>query len=291
LKNPGKGIWFAIGSYCLWGMFPLYWHLITNVSATEILAHRVFWSALFMLIITSLIYKIKWRAILKNRKQMIYLIATGLLITSNWGVYIWAVNHNRVVDASLGYYINPLINVIFGYLFLNERLNNLQKVALVLALFGVAYLTFDFGKIPIVALFLAFTFSGYGLLRKKAKVDAYSALTIETLMVSPIALVFFISTMITHTNSYQMNDWGTLLLLLGAGPATAIPLLLFGKATETVPLSILGFIQYLSPTLQLMIGLFIFKEHFTMAHIVCFSIIWVGLIIFSFSFRKKTTIH
>lgn len=291
MKNPGKGIWFAIGSYCLWGMFPLYWHLITNVSATEILAHRVFWSALFMLIITSLIYKIKWRAILKNRKQMIYLIATGLLITSNWGVYIWAVNHNRVVDASLGYYINPLINVIFGYLFLNERLNNLQKVALVLALFGVAYLTFDFGKIPIVALFLAFTFSGYGLLRKKAKVDAYSALTIETLMVSPIALVFFISTMITHTNSYQMNDWGTLLLLLGAGPATAIPLLLFGKATETVPLSILGFIQYLSPTLQLMIGLFIFKEHFTMAHIVCFSIIWVGLIIFSFSFRKKTTIH
>jgi len=294
LKNFGKGIWYAIGSYCLWGLFPLYWHLITTVSAYEILAHRILWSSLFMLIITSVILKIKWKEVLKNRKQISFLIATGILITGNWGVYIWAVNHNHVVDASLGYYINPLINVVFGYLFLNERLTKLQLVALVLAMIGVAYLTYDFGQIPIIALFLAFSFSGYGLLRKKAKVGAHSALTIETLMMAPIALVYLVSTFIQHTNTYQVTDWGTMLLLLGAGPATAIPLLLFGKATETVPLSILGFVQYLSPTLQLVIGIFIFKEEFSIAHIVCFSFIWIGLLIFSLSFTKRfssKTIH
>lgn len=287
MKNYGKGIWYAIGAYTLWGLFPLYWHLITQVSAIEILAHRIFWSAVFMLFLTWQIYKIKLWPILKSWTQMKYLLTTGILISANWGVYIWAVNNNHVVDASLGYYINPLINVMFGFFFLDERLNRLQKMALMLALIGVAYFTIDYGKFPYIALFLAFTFAGYGLLRKKAKINAIPALTIETVLIIPIALIFLISTFISHSNTYQVSDWSTILLLLGAGPATAIPLLLFGKAAETVPLSILGFIQYFSPTLQLIIGLFVFKESFTVAHVVCFSFIWAGLFLFSLSFSKK----
>ena len=221
---------------------------------------------------------------------MKYLLITGTLISANWGVYIWAVNNNHVVDASLGYYINPLINVVLGYLFLNERLNKLQRVALFMALVGVTYLTIDYGKFPVIALFLASTFAAYGLLRKKAKVDAVPALTIETALVAPLALVFLISTFITNKSTYTFSDFSTLILLLGAGPATAIPLLLFGKAAETVPLSILGFVQYLSPSLQLFIGLFIFKEPFTSAHLICFSFIWFGLLLFSMSFSKKKEI-
>lgn len=288
MKNYGKGIWYAIGAYSLWGLFPLYWHLITQVSAVEILAHRVFWSAVFMLILSWQIYKIKLKPIVMNWKQMKFLLITGFLIAANWGVYIWAVNNNHIVDASLGYYINPLINVIFGYLFLGERLNKLQKIALFLALIGVTYLTIDFGKVPIIALFLAFTFAAYGLLRKKAKVDAIPALAIETVMIVPIALTLIIMPFLNHTNTYELSQGSTILLLIGAGPATAIPLILFGKATETVPLSILGFIQYFSPTLQLLIGLFVFKEPFTTAHFICFGFIWAGLILFSLSFKKKS---
>jgi len=290
LKTYGKGILYALGAYTLWGVFPLYWHLITKVSAVEILAHRIFWSAIFMFILAWYVYKIKLIPVLKNWKQMKYLLITGTLISANWGVYIWAVNNNHVVDASLGYYINPLINVVLGYLFLNERLNKLQRVALFMALVGVTYLTIDYGKFPVIALFLASTFAAYGLLRKKAKVDAVPALTIETALVAPLALVFLISTFITNKSTYTFSDFSTLILLLGAGPATAIPLLLFGKAAETVPLSILGFVQYLSPTLQLFIGLFICKEPFTSAHLICFSFIWFGLLLFSMSFSKKKEI-
>ncbi|MDX9892157.1 MAG: EamA family transporter RarD [Bacteroidales bacterium] len=290
MKTYGKGILYALGAYTLWGVFPLYWHLITKVSAVEILAHRIFWSAIFMFILAWYVYKIKLIPVLKNWKQMKYLLITGTLISANWGVYIWAVNNNHVVDASLGYYINPLINVVLGYLFLNERLNKLQRVALFMALVGVTYLTIDYGKFPVIALFLASTFAAYGLLRKKAKVDAVPALTIETALVAPLALVFLISTFITNKSTYTFSDFSTLILLLGAGPATAIPLLLFGKAAETVPLSILGFVQYLSPTLQLFIGLFIFKEPFTSAHLICFSFIWFGLLLFSMSFSKKKEI-
>lgn len=290
MKTYGKGILYALGAYTLWGVFPLYWHLITKVSAVEILAHRIFWSAIFMFILAWYVYKIKLIPVLKNWKQMKYLLITGTLISANWGVYIWAVNNNHVVDASLGYYINPLINVVLGYLFLNERLNKLQRVALFMALVGVTYLTIDYGKFPVIALFLASTFAAYGLLRKKAKVDAVPALTIETALVAPLALVFLISTFITNKSTYTFSDFSTLILLLGAGPATAIPLLLFGKAAETVPLSILGFVQYLSPSLQLFIGLFIFKEPFTSAHLICFSFIWFGLLLFSMSFSKKKDI-
>jgi len=286
LKNISKGIWFAIGAYTLWGVFPLYWHLLNSVPAEEILAHRIFWSAIFMLILTWLIFKVKILPILKNWHQLKFLIASSVIITLNWGVYIWAVNNNHVVDASLGYYINPLVNVLFGYFFLDERLNKTQRVALLLALIGVLYFTFNLWKFPFIALILAFSFAGYGLIRKKAKINAMPALTIETLMITPIAIAFIIATFMTH-KTHESYSLSTILLLIGAGPATAIPLFLFGKATETIPLSTLGFIQYLSPTLQLFIGIIVFKEHFTIAHMICFGFIWAGLILYSYNYNQN----
>jgi chloramphenicol-sensitive protein RarD len=272
-----KGILYVIAAYLIWGTMPLYWYLLSHISAYEVVAHRVLWSAVFMLILSFLVFKTDFRLIMKSRKKMFYLFCTSALITVNWALYIWAVANGHVVDASLGYYINPFINVILGMLFFKERLSRMQIIAIVFAFFGVLYLTFSYGTFPIVAIILAVSFSLYALLRKKAKVEAMPALTIETAIVLPIALGFLIMNFVNHTNSFQINDISTLLLVMLAGPITAIPLYLFGKAAETVSMTTLGFFQYLSPTLQLLIGIFLFKEAFTHAHIVCFSAIWLGL--------------
>ena len=272
-----SGILYAIFAYLIWGTMPLYWYLLSHITPYEIVAHRVLWSAVLMLIVSVLIFKTDFRSILKNRKKMLYLLCTSVLITVNWALYIWAVEKGHVVDASLGYYINPFMNVILGVLFLKERLSNIQKIAIGCALFGVTYLTFSYGAFPFVAIVLATTFALYALLRKKAQVEAMPALTVETTIALPIALGFLAMTFVNHTNSYQLSDISTVALIMLAGPITAIPLFLFGKATETVSMTTLGFIQYLSPTLQLLIGILLFKEAFTNAHIVCFSSIWVGL--------------
>ena len=272
-----KGIPHAIFAYLIWGTMPLYWYLLSRISPQEIVAHRILWSAVLMLILSVLVFKTDLRSIIKSRKKMLYLLCTSALITLNWTLYIWAVANGHVVDASLGYYINPFINVILGVLFLKEQLSNIQKIAIALAFFGVAYLTYSYGTFPFIAIVLASTFALYALLRKKAKIEAMPALTIETAIALPVALGFLAMTFINHTNSYQLTDLSTILLIMLAGPITAIPLFLFGKAAETVSMTTLGFIQYLSPTLQLLFGILLFKETFTNAHIVCFSSIWLGL--------------
>ena len=271
------GIVYAIFAYLIWGTMPLYWHLLSHITPYEIVAHRVLWSAVLMLIVSVLIFKTDFRSILKSRKKMLYLLCTSALITVNWTLYIWAVEKGHVVDASLGYYINPFMNVILGVLFLKEQLSGMQKIAIGCALFGVTYLTFSYGTFPFVAIVLATTFALYALLRKKAQVEAMPALTVETAMALPIALGFLVMTFVNHTNSYEITDISTVALILLAGPITAIPLFLFGKAAETVSMTTLGFVQYLSPTLQLLIGVLLFKEAFTNAHIICFSSIWLGL--------------
>jgi chloramphenicol-sensitive protein RarD len=230
-----------------------------------------------MLVLSVMVFKTDFRSILKSRKKMLYLLCTSALITVNWTLYIWAVEHGHVIDASLGYYINPFMNVILGVLFLKERLSGIQKIAIACALFGVTYLTFSYGTFPFVALVLASSFALYALLRKKAQVEAMPALTVETTIALPIALGFLVMTFVNHTNSYSISDCSTMLLIMLAGPITAIPLFFFGKAAETTSMTTLGFIQYLSPTLQLLIGVLLFKEIFTNAHIICFSSIWLGL--------------
>jgi chloramphenicol-sensitive protein RarD len=276
-----KGILSTLIAYLIWGTMPLYWYLLADITPYEIVAHRVLWSAVLMLIFSVAVFKTDFRSIIRNRKKMLYLLCTSALITVNWMLYIWAVANEHIVDASLGYYVNPFVNVIFGVLFLKERLSKMQIIAILFAFFGVAYLTYSYGTFPLIAIVLACTFSLYALLRKKARVEAMPALTVETALALPLAIGFLIMTFVNHANSYQLSDISTVLLIMLAGPITAIPLWLFGKAAETVSLTTLGFIQYLSPTLQLIIGILLFKEAFTNAHIVCFSAIWVGVIIYT----------
>ncbi|MDR2972404.1 MAG: EamA family transporter RarD [Bacteroidales bacterium] len=279
--NKSKGIFYTVGAYLIWGSSPLYWYLLSGITPYEIVAHRILWSAVLMIILSTVVFKTNFRPILKSKKKMLYLLCTSALITLNWALYIWAVENKHLVDASLGYYINPFINVILGVLFLKERLTGIQKIALTFAFFGVAYLTFSYGSFPFLAIILAGTFSLYGLLRKKIQIESMPALTVETIVVLPIALGFLVMTFINHTNSYQISDVSTLLLIMLVGPITAIPLFLFGKAAETVSLTTLGFVQYLSPSLQLLIGILLFKETFTNAHVICFGFIWLGLILYT----------
>ena len=279
--SKSKGIFYAIGAYLIWGTMPIYWYLLSGVSAYEVVAHRILWSAVLMFILSVIIFKTDFRSVLKSKKKMLYLLCTSALITLNWTLYIWAVENGHVIDASLGYYVNPFINIILGVLFLKERLSGIQKIAIAFAFFGVAYLTYDYGTLPFITIILACTFSLYAFLRKKAQIEAMPALTVETFIALPITLGFLVMTFINHTNSYALTDISTVLLLIFAGPITAIPLFLFGKAAETESMTTLGFTQYLSPTLQLLVGILLFKEVFTTAHIVCFSSIWAGLIFYS----------
>ena len=209
------------------------------------------------------------------------LLLTGALMAFNWGLYIWAINHHYILESSLGYYINPLLNVLLGRIFLNEKLSRWQTIALFFALAGVCYFTIDYGHFPIISIALATSFALYGLIKKKMNLDATPALTVETIWMLPLAL-FYIGYLCCHGNSALCTfDISTYILLIGAGAVTAIPLLLFGKAAECIPLSTMGFLQYVSPTGQFLLGVLLYKETFSTAHLVCFSFIWVGLILFT----------
>lgn len=276
-----KGLVYGLLCYLIWGLFPLYWRLLDHVDSFEILAHRMLWSGVFMTVLFVGIRKVRLRNHIKTLRQYFSLLVTSLLISFNWGLYIWAINHGYILQSSIGYYINPLVNVLLGYIFLHERLNRAQTVALLFALAGVLWFTVDYGQFPIISLGLAFSFGIYGLLKKKMHIPATPALTVETLLMMPVAIVYMLLAFRSGNsalNSFHLNTW-TLLLLAGA--VTAIPLLLYGKAAERITLTALGFLQYVSPTGQFLIGILVYGESFTTAHIVCFSCIWTGLIIFS----------
>ena len=276
-----KGVLYGILCYGTWGFFPLYWKMLQHVPPVEILCHRMFWSMVFMATLFVGIRRYPVRQHVRTRRQFLLLFLTGALMAANWGVYIWAINNGHIVQSSLGYYINPLLNVLFGFLFLKERLNRVQCVSLLLAVVGVTYLTVDFGSFPLISIVLALTFALYGLVRKKIDIDATSALTVETIYMSFPALAYLVVTFLQGNNALNNFHLPTALLLAMGGVVTALPLLWFGKAAERIPLSTMGFIQYLSPSLQLLIGVIIFGEPFTTSHVVCFSCIWLGLILFS----------
>lgn len=276
-----KGLIYGLLCYCIWGLFPLYWRLLDHVDSFEILAHRMLWSAVFMVV---LFVGIRHRSIKKSIhtfRQWMGLLLTSVLISFNWGLYIWAINHGYILQSSIGYYINPLVNVLLGYLFLHERLNRAQSVALLFALAGVLYFTIDYGHFPIISIGLALSFGIYGLLKKKMGLPATEALTVETIWMMPAAAAFILWSYNSGDSALNSFDALTWILLLAAGAVTAIPLLLYGKAAERITLTDLGFLQYLSPTGQFLIGVFVYDEPFTTAHIVCFACIWTGLAIFS----------
>lgn len=283
------GIVYTAGAYISWGVLPLYWKLLKEVPAFEILAHRVLWSFIFMIIIVSLLKK--WphlknetNTIIRDWRKLTIIVAASVLISINWFAYIWAVNSNHILDASLGYYINPLVSVILGIIVLKERLNIWQVIAFLLAMIGVANQTIAFGSVPWVAIILALSFGLYGLLKKLVPLGTLLGLTIETLIVSPIALFYIMNLQITQTGAFNLSLIGY--LLIGGGIMTAIPLMLFASGAKRIPLSMVGFLQYLAPTIMLILGVFLFDETFTPVHFISFSFIWLALTIYSFSRTK-----
>ncbi len=286
-----RGIILAVGAYCLWGILPIYWKQLPNVSAYEILAHRVVWSFFFMFAIILATRSLRQfldetKQICRNRKKLGGLFIVSTLISINWWVYIWAVNASRIVETSLGYYINPLVSVLLGIIVLKEKLSLWQTVSFMLAAVGVLTMTVNFGAIPWVSLWLAFTFAFYGMCKKILAIGAVTATTLETLIVSPFAVAYLLYVYGQGGAAFSLAMPTTAALLMGAGAVTAIPLLLFAGGANRLPLSLLGFIQYLSPTISLTVGVLLYHEPFTSTHLVSFSLIWLALGIFSLARTK-----
>ncbi|WP_409302182.1 EamA family transporter RarD [Peribacillus sp. SCS-155] len=295
LSNEKEGAFYAALSYLIWGIIPIYWKWLQDVSAGEILAHRVLWSFVFMVIL--LLVTKKWsgfviflKDIAKNRKKFSALLLASLLVSANWGIFIWAVNSGHILQTSLGYYINPLISVLLGVIVLKEKLSKAQIFAFSLAGVGVLILGVHYGAIPWVSLLLAITFGLYGLVKKMVNADSAIGLTLETMMVTPIAIGYWIYLMFTADSQF-FSGANTSLLLMGAGIATALPLLYFAKGAQKVPLSMLGILQYIAPTITLILGVFVYHESFTRVHLLAFMFIWSALVIYTLSVTKWGTIR
>lgn len=282
------GAMYAGFSYFLWGLLPIYWKLLEKVNPKEILANRIFWSFIFMIFI--LFITKKWNLFIltikgfsKNKKQMYALIIASFLITINWFIYIWAVNSDHMVEASLGYYINPLISVLLGMIVLKERLSIIQYISFILAAIGVLIISISYGHFPWVAALLAISFGLYGLAKKLINVESSVGLTLETLVVTPIAFCYMLFLFFNGETAFLTGGTETDLLLIGAGAATAVPLLYFAKGAQKIPLSLLGFLQYISPTLTLILGIFVYGERFSKLQLLSFMFIWSALAIYSLS--------
>ncbi|MFZ6027468.1 MAG: EamA family transporter RarD [Chloroflexota bacterium] len=276
-----KGVLYAFGAYFLWGFFPIYWKLLKQVAAVQVIAHRIVWS--FVLLVAFLTLTAQWqkfRAVaFKPRVVAIYLFS-AVLVTLNWLVYVWGVNAGFVVETSLGYFINPLLSVLLGVLFLRERLRRVQWLAVGLAAFGVAYLTFAHGQLPWIALSLAVSFGLYGLVKKMAPLSSLYGLTLETGLVFLPAAAFLAYSDVAGQGAFLHVPWSTNLFLVGAGLVTVVPLLMFAAAARLVPLSVIGIMQYMTPTFQFLLGVFLYKEPFTRERMIGFAFVWVALFVF-----------
>jgi len=276
------GALYAALAFALWGIFPLYFRQIASVPPGEILIHRIVWSLVFVLIVLSLRRQWAWlRPVLRQPRVLAAFTASAVLLSVNWLTYIWAVNNGHVIDASLGYFINPLVNVLLGYTVLHERLRRMQWVALGLAAAGVLWLTVQAGHLPWIALALAGSFGAYGLLRKVATLGALEGLTLETLLLAPIAALVLGVWMAQGTSTFPAPDAATNAWLIAAGPITAIPLLLFAAGARRISLTTLGLLQYIGPTIQLALGLWLFHEPFSAGRLLGFSLIWLALALYS----------
>lgn len=288
MAEQQKGMIFAFLSYAIWGVFPIFWKLLEHVDSLELLAGRVIWSFVFTTIFVLIIgqYKRLVQDILflwHNKKQFFSLIAASFFISINWFIYIWAVTHNHVLESSMGYYINPLISVLFGMLFFKEKLSRATILSVMIASLGVLIITVNYGQVPWASLLLALSFAVYGVLKKKIELDAARGLAIETLFIVPFALAYFVYLSSKGTMSFLHVDVKTDILILISGILTAIPLVLFAKGARKIPLYLMGFIQYVSPTITFVLGVFLYKEPFSHVDLLAFSCIWVALLIFSLS--------
>lgn len=283
-REQRRGLWVALSSFVVWGVMPLYWYLLRDIPSIQAVLHRAVWCAL--LVGTWL----TWRngrgwlwTVLRQPRLALMLAASGTLIAFNWGLYVWSVTHGHVVEASLGYFINPLLNVLIGVLFLRERLTPIQWVTVALAAIGVLWLTFNYGTFPWIALSLAVSFAFYGLIRRYAAVDPVTGLGVETMIVllpAVIVLGWFETRAAGGFFDLSWGLWSNALLVLSGG-LTAVPLIGFAYAVRRVPLTLIGVMQYLSPTLQLLLGVFFFGEAFGLDRAIGFGFIWAGLALFA----------
>ncbi|MBD9396510.1 EamA family transporter RarD [Pseudomonas sp. PDM11] len=277
-----RGYILGLCAYVIWGLFPMYFKAIQAVPSLEIIVHRAIWSALFGALLLLVWKHPGWlRELIDHPKRLAVLALSGSLIAGNWLIYVWAVNNGRMLEASLGYYINPLVNVLLGMLILGERLRRLQWVAVALAAAGVAQQLWQVGSLPWVSLALALSFATYGLIRKKAPVAALPGLVVETWILLPLAIGWIV--LHPAATSSQPSFWTTseALWLMAAGPVTLIPLVCFNAAARHLPYTTLGFLQYVAPTLVLLLAVFMFDEHLDRAKLVAFLFIWAGLAVYS----------
>lgn len=275
-----KGILYGVGAYVFWGFFPIYWKLLHDVPAVQLIGHRIIWS--FLMLIVAIFFSRQWtefRATLNLKVLRIYTIA-AILIGINWLMYVWAVNHEFIVETSLGYFINPLLSVLMGVIFLKERLRLSQWIPVILAALGVTYLTFVYGRLPYIALTLAFSFGLYGLVKKLSPLGSLYGLTIETGILFIPALGYLIFVQANNTAAFLHTGTLADLLMVGAGLVTTIPLLMFASAARSIPLWVVGLLQYIAPTLQFIIGVFIYKETFSYHQLIGFALVWMALIVF-----------
>jgi len=277
-----RGIWLGIGTYTIWGLFPIYWKWLQHVDALELIAHRIGWSFIIMLVVMTLTNRWdKFRQQTTSPKLRWTFLLIAILIGVNWLVYVWAVNAGFIVEASLGYFINPLVSVTLGVVFLKERLRPWQWVPVGLAALGVIYLTLQLGALPWISLTLAFTFGIYGLLKKVTPLGPIQGMTLETGILFPVALGWLIFTQVRGDGAFMHTGLLPDLLMVGAGVVTTVPLLMFAAAAQAIPLSMIGILQYLAPTGQFLIGVLVFGESLSTQKLLGFSLVWLGLIIFA----------
>lgn len=291
-NNYRSGILYGLAAYLLWGGLPVYWKLLQHVDAMEILASRFLWSAVFVFVLLLVTGKLQvfvqeTKAIFSTKKTACCMVLAAIMISFNWGIFIWAVEAGRIVETSMGYYINPLMNVLFGVLFLHERLEKLQVAAVISAAIGIGVIIVTNGGLPWVAMGLPITFACYGLLKKIIVAQALTSIMLETLLISPLAAGYLYYLGNAGGNVYQSCDMLTLLLLVGAGAATATPLLLFTASAKLLPLKLIGFLQYISPSITLLLGVLVYGEPFSGSTALAFGFIWLGVLLFVWSQVRK----
>jgi len=291
IANPNSshsGFINAFSAYLLWGFAPIYFKLLTEINAGEILMHRIIWSSLFLLLMVVIMKKSTLLfSTLRQPKIMANLLLSASFLAVNWFLFIWAVNNDHLLDASLGYYINPLFNVILGMVFFHERLRKYQLIAVVLAAIGVLIQLITLGSLPLISLGLASSFAIYGLLRKKMHVDSFVGLLVESLLMLPIALAYWLFFVDSSTSNMSLNASSLNFTLIMAGLVTTAPLLCFTAAAKRLNLSTLGFFQYLGPSIMFLLATFYYQEQIKSAELVTFIFIWAALALYSFDSLKK----
>jgi chloramphenicol-sensitive protein RarD len=277
-----KGVLFAASAFLLWGLFPLYFKTLGALPPLELLAHRVVWSLVFVAIVLAARRQWAWLAALRKQPRVIALFSvSAALLAVNWCIYIWSVHNDRVVDASLGYFINPLVNVLLGLALLKERLRPGQWLAVLTAALGVAWLTWHSGQFPWIAISLALTFGFYGLIRKTGALGPLEGLALESMVLAPVGLVWLLWLSWSGSMVFAVSSPGIQLLTAASGPITAIPLLLFAAGARRIPLSVLGLLQYIGPSMQLVLGVLLYHEPFGQERLIGFAFIWLALAIYS----------